>query len=117
MLLSHGGQLRLLARPVAFKGLTPTCGTLLPKHGGAHGLPTTCQALATCGNGAQLQQCAPPATLPQAKEGIRFQYEPARSRLSFRTWIQRRQQRMPTTTRPEVDVMVEGKPLGGQVAR
>lgn len=63
-------------------------------------------------------QASSAAEKKEQKAPLRFQYEPAHTtRLSFRTWHQRRQQCAPPLTRPEVDVLVEGEPLGGQLSR
>eukprot|EP00983_Pelagomonas_calceolata_P107361 1159337-Pelagomonas_calceolata.AAC.1 len=113
----HLGQLpRMLARPSTLSRLpqTQVWGLRSPVSPTTYfySSPPACQTGAS--KGSALGALTP--NLP-VKEGIRFQYEPASTRLSFRTWHQRRQQRAPNTTKPEVDVMVEGQPLRGQLSR
>jgi len=105
----HRGGIRLFS-PLGKKATR----ILLPPSSGS--LPFRPTSEPPCPRSTSSSKTSASSPLP-GTSSIRFLYEPSHARLSFRTWHQRRLQRVPTSTRPEVDVMVEGRPLGGRMSR
>ena len=58
-----------------------------------------------------------PTAAAKESEGIRFVYENPGGKLSFRPWEQRRRALRAKDVQPQVDIMVEGKPLGRSMRR